>query len=320
MRWERDVSMAEWTRYRIGGPADRFALVDDRDQLLEALAQLGGRSYRVIGAGANVLVADRGLEEAVVKLGAGFDYIRGPREEGLDAGAAATLPALAGVARRHALAGYVFLEAVPGTVGGGLRMNAGSREAWLWDRVVWAEAVAPDGRARRLTPEDAGPRYRGVDVPGSWIFVEARLEARTGDPEEVERAHREFRRRKVEDQVYDRRSVGSIWKNPGGEPDAAWRVVDRVGMRGARRGGARISDEHANFIVNVDDARASDVVALMAETRRRARGRLGVDLEPEIRLWGFTNEELRSVGALGGREDSAGTADAPAGPVEEERR
>lgn len=310
MPWERDVPMADWTRYRIGGPAARFALVDDRAALRDALSALGGRRSRVIGGGANVLVADRGLEDAVLKLGDGFDYIRGPREGGLEAGAAAGLPALAGVARRNALEGYVFLEAVPGTVGGGLRMNAGSRDAWIWDRVSWADAVTPEGRERRLTPEEAEPGYRRIGVPRSWIFVRARLEAREGDPDEVEEVHLEFRRRKVEAQVYDRRSVGSIWKNPGDPHGSAWQVVDRVGMRGARRGGARISGKHANFIVNTGDARAADVLELMAETRRRAREELGVELEPEICLWGFTREELRSVGAVSGeggaRRDGAG--------------
>lgn len=306
MRWEHDVRMSEWTRYRIGGPAARFAVVDDRADLRDALSEREGRPCRVVGGGANVLVADRGVEDAVVKLGDAFDYVRGPEAGALEAGAAAGLPALVGAARRNALEGWVFLEAVPGTVGGGLRMNAGSRDAWLWDRVVWAEAVTPEGDERRLTPEEAEPEYRGVGVPGSWIFVRARFEAREGDPEEVERAHLEFRRRKVEAQVYDRRSVGSIWKNPGEPHGSAWRVVDRVGMRGARSGGAQVSEEHANFIVNTGDARADDVLGLMAETRRRARDELGVQLEPEIRLWGFTREELRSVGGLPGGDEAGG--------------
>jgi UDP-N-acetylmuramate dehydrogenase len=304
--------MSAWTRYRIGGPAARFAVVDDRADLRDALSERDGRRCRVVGGGANVLVADRGVEDAVVKLGEAFDYIRGPGESGLEAGAAAGLPALVGVARRNALEGWVFLEAVPGTVGGGLRMNAGSRDAWLWDRVTWAEAVTPGGDERRLTPEEAEPVYRGVGVPEGWIFVRARFEAREGDPGEVERAHLEFRRRKVEAQVYDRRSVGSIWKNPGDPHGSAWEVVDRVGMRGGRRGGAQVSEKHANFIVNTGDARAEDVLGLMAETRSRARDELGVELVPEIRLWGFTREELRSVGALP-RGDGPGAGEGASG-------
>lgn len=296
MRWKDDEPLARWTRYRIGGPTPRFRRVEDREELLGALAELEGRRYRVVGGGANLLVADRGVEEPVLKLDGEFDYVE-RTEDGLEAGAAATLPALAGAARRHALEGYVFLEAVPGTVGGGLRMNAGSREDWIWHRVRWAEAATPAGEVHRLRPGDVNPGYRSVSVPDRWIFVRARFEGSPGDPEEVEEAHLRFRRRKVEAQVYDLRSVGSIWKNPGPPHGSAWEVVDRVGMRGARRGDAQVSEKHANFIVNHGEARAEDVLGLMAEIHRRVREELGLELHPEIRLWGFTEEELRSVGA-----------------------
>lgn len=296
MPWERDVPLARLTRYRIGGPTPRFAEPADREELRALLGELDGAGHRMLGGGANVLVADRGVEEAVLRLGEGFEELRLEGDR-IRAGAAATLPALAGLARRRGIRGYVFLEAVPGTVGGGLRMNAGTSEDWLWERVVWAEAMKPGGEVVRVTPEEAGPRYRAVDVPGSWIFLRARLEAEEGDAEAVAERHHAFRRRKVEAQVYDVRSVGSIWKNPGPPHGAAWEVVDRVGMRGARRGGAQVSKKHANFIVNRGEASAEDVLELMKETRRRARDELGVALEPEIELWGFEPAELEAVGA-----------------------
>lgn len=296
MRWEADVPMAELTRYRIGGTTPRFARPRDREELRRALGSLGGAPCRVVGGGANLLVSDAGLEEAVLQLGDGFEGLERDRA-GLEAGAAATLPALVGEARRSGTAGWVFLEAVPGTVGGGLRMNAGSPDVWLWHRVVWAEAMTPAGDVVRIAPEEAEPGYRHVGVPEEWIFLAARFEAEAGDAGEVERAHREFRRRKVTSQVYDLRSVGSTWKNPGPPHGSAWEVVDRVGMRGARRGDAQISEKHANFIVNLGEARATDVLELMAETWRRAHEELGVRLEPEICLWGFEAGELASVGA-----------------------
>ena len=141
------------------------------------------------------------------------------------------------------------------------------------------------------------PSYRGTALPEEWVFLTARLTAPPGDAAVVARAHAERRREKVVAQVYDLPSCGSIWKNPAGEAGPAWRVVERVGMRGARSGGARIAERHANFIVNEGGARAEDVLRLMAETRRRGLEELGVALEPEIRLWGFDPEELASVGA-----------------------
>lgn len=299
MPWERDVALAERTRYRIGGPTPRFGLARDRDELAGMVRELEDTGYRVLGGGANLLVADRGVTEPVLRLGEGFDEIR-VGEEALEAGGAARLPAVAGAARRNAVRGYVFLEAVPGTVGGGLRMNAGTTDDWLWHRVIRAEAMTPEGETVELTPGEAEPAYRSVGVPESWIFLGARLEAERGDPEAIERQHAAFRERKVSAQVYDLRSVGSTWKNPGPPHGSAWQVVDRVGMRGAERGGARISDTHANFIVNLGEARAEDVLGLMAETWHRAREELDLRLEPEIRLWGFTEEELASVGALEG--------------------
>jgi len=296
MRWEHEVPLAPLARYRIGGPAARVARPDSVEEVREALAELGDVGHRVLGTGANVLIADRGVDDAVLILGRGLERLD-VAEATIEAGAATKLPALVGLARREARLGFRFLEAVPGTVGGGLRMNAGSRDEWLWHRVEWAEVVTDEGRLERLAPAEASPGYRTVGVPETWVFVGARLTATVGEAVEVEEAHLAFRARKVRDQVYELPSVGSTWKNPGPPHGSAWEVVDRVGMRGARRGDAQIAERHANFIVNLGEARAEDVLGLMSETRRRAREALGVDLEPEIRLWGFTSEELASVGA-----------------------
>lgn len=296
MRWEADVRLAEHTRYRIGGPVRGLGHAEGRRELAAGLGGLAGAPYRVLGRGANLLVADRGVDEHVIVLVGSFDRLHAV-DGALEAGAGAGLPALVGEARRGAFRGWSFLEAVPGSVGGGLRMNAGSVETGLWDRVESAEVMTPDGETLRLTAAEAEPAYRSVGVPESWIFLGARFRTAPGDAEAIEAEHFERRRRKVETQVYDLPSCGSIWKNPGGDWGGAWRLVDAVGMRGARRGGAQITERHANFIANVGDATAADVWWLMAETRRRVREETGVELSPEIRLWGFEPEELSAVGA-----------------------
>ena len=296
VRWERDAGLGAIARYRIGGPADRLARPQSLEDLRTALREAGGVGVRVLGTGANVLIADEGLRESVLVLGGAFDDLR-VESAAIEAGAAARLPALAGAARRADRHGFHFLEAVPGTLGGGLRMNAGSREDWLWHRVEWADALTPAGELVRLGAAEAGPAYRSVDVPEDWVFVGARLTATPGDSSAIREAHLSFRRRKVRDQVYELPSVGSTWKNPGEGHPPAWKIVDEVGMRGTRIGGAQIAERHANFIVNLGSARADDVLDLMAETRHRARERLGIRLEPEIRLWGFEPERLALVGA-----------------------
>ncbi len=299
MRWERDVPLAPLVRYRIGGPAARLARPRSIAELEAALREMPGRGCRVLGTGANLLIGDGGVAEPILVLEGDFAAVR-VGETAIEAGAGARLPALAQAARRHGRSGFHFLEAVPGTVGGGLRMNAGSRDEGLWDRVEWAEAVTPEGELVRVRPEEARPAYRHVSVPADWVFVRARVDAApAGTPAEadaVREAHLSFRERKVRDQVYDLPSVGSTWKNPGPPHPPAWEIVDRVGMRGARIGGAWIHERHANFIVNLGGARAADVIGLMAETRRRALARLRVALEPEIQLWGFDAAQLARVG------------------------
>ena len=287
--------LASLTRYRIGGPAARFGQVGTRRDLASALESLEGAAYRVLGWGANVLVSDRGVPEPVISLSGDFDYLH-MLGEAVEAGGATGLPALVSGARREGRVGWDFLEAVPGSVGGGLRMNAGSVEIGIWDRVLWAEVMTAAGDCIRINPEEAAPSYRAVDVPGEWVFTGAQFAAPPGDPNTVDATHAERRRRKVEGQVYELPTCGSVWKNPGPPHGSAWELVDRVGMRGAVRGGAQITERHANFIANLGDATATDVLWLMAETRRRVNDREGIWLQPEICLWGFEADELAAVG------------------------
>lgn len=297
MRWEPDVKLAEHTRYGIGGPTPNFGRPETPDVLAKVLRETRPGMLRVLGWGANVLVSDAGVSEPVVVLGGEFAHLE-LGDSWIESGAATGLPTLVGEARRSAFEGWSFLEAVPGSVGGGLRMNAGSTDTGLWDRVEWVDAMTPEGETVRLTPTEAGPGYRTVAVPEDWVFFRARFQATPGNPTDVETRHRTRRQMKVETQVYDLPSCGSTWKNPGEEWGSAWQLVDRVGMRGARRGGAQITERHANFIANLGDASAADVCWLMAETRRRVQDEIGVELEAEIRFWGFSMDELVALGGM----------------------
>ncbi len=199
---------------------------------------------------------------------------------------------------------------MPGSIGGALRMNAGSAEVGIWDRVLWAEAMTATGDRVRIQPEEASPGYRSVALPDEWVFVGARFAAPPGDPDGVNAAHAERRRRKVQTQVYELPSCGSIWKNPGEPYGSAWEVVDRAGMRGAVRGGAQITERHANFIANVGGATAADVLWLMAETRRRVH-----DLDGVLAGAGDSPLGIRTRRAVfgGSRPVSRQTASPPGG-------
>ncbi|MEJ2312159.1 MAG: FAD-binding protein [Gemmatimonadales bacterium] len=290
------MPLAPLTRLRVGGPAPRLGRPDSPASLRGLLADLAGQPFRVLGGGANTLVADAGVSEPVLILEGEFDRLI-VNEAELEAGAAAQIPAFVNEARHEARSGFLFLEAVPGTIGGALRMNAGSADTGIWDRALWVDAMTPAGETIRLSADEAKPRYRGVEVREDWVFLGGAFSAPPGDAAAIREAHLKRRRLKVATQVYDLPSCGSTWKNPGPPFGSAWEIVDRVGMRGVRRGDAMITEKHANFIANMGEARAEDILGLMIETRRRSLDELGVDLEPEIRMWGFTRDELRAVGA-----------------------
>jgi len=293
----RDVPMAEMTRWKIGGPAPAFARARSVDELRGLLAELDGDELRILGQGANLLVADEGPGAPVLTLEGDFKAFE-LTDETIRFGAAAPIAGVVQEARRAARVGLWILEAVPGTMGGALRMNAGTAEQGIWERTLWAQALWPSGRARRLTREDVRPGYRNIELDPSAIFLGGELSAPPGNAERIEEEHRARREGKLTSQVYDRPTCGSTWKNPEPPAPSAWELVDRVGMRGARRGGAEISEKHANFIVNLGDARARDVIELMMETRRRVREETGIELEPEIEFWGFGDDLLRELGAV----------------------
>jgi len=291
----RSVPLAELTRWKIGGSAPLFARASNRDELRALLAEVEGQAVQVLGLGANLLISDDGPGGPVLVLEGVFKEFE-VLDDTIRCGAAATISGVVQAARRGARSGLWILEAVPGTMGGALRMNAGTADEGIWDRVLWADAMWPDGDIRRVTRVDVRPRYRAIDLEVEAVFIEAEISAPAGDRESIEDEHRQRREAKLSAQVYDEPTCGSTWKNPDPPAPSAWELVDSVGMRGEVRGGAQVSPKHANFIVNTGGARARDVVDLMAETRRRVLAETGIALEPEIQFWGFPDEVLRELG------------------------
>lgn len=291
----RDVPMSEHTRWRIGGHASALGRASTEDEVRGLLAELDGQRVWVLGLGANLLISDDGPPGPVLVLEGEFKEFE-LLESTIRVGAAAPISAVVQNARRHARSGLWILEAVPGTMGGALRMNAGTAEEWLWDRVLWADAIWPDGHTERFGAVDVGPSYRAIQLDEEAIFLRAEISAPHGDAARINNEHELRRSEKLAAQVYDQPTCGSTWKNPDPPALSAWELVDKVGMRGERRGGAQISPKHANFIVNTEGARAQDVVELMVETRRRVYTETGVELEPEIHFWGFPDQVLSELG------------------------
>lgn len=279
-------ALAPLTTFRIGGPAALYLEPESEADLVAAghAVREGEVAVLVLGKGSNVLVADRGFEGLVLRLGKGFRWVARDAER-LTAGGAMPLPALAGVALSHSLAGLEFGVAIPASLGGAVRMNAGAHGGELSDVLVEADLFdLRAGRTRRVEAGAMGLAYRRSSLPADSVVIAATARLATGDRaairERMDRA-REWRRRT---QPLAEPNCGSVFKNPPGEHAA--RLVDGSGAKGMRVGGAAISDKHANFIVASPGTRAGDVLALIRSVQELVRARTGIRLETEVHVVG----------------------------------
>jgi UDP-N-acetylmuramate dehydrogenase len=278
--------LAALTSFRIGGPAALFVDAEDDDALRavgEAVAATGV-PVTVIGKGSNVLIADEGFPGIVVRLARGFRWAARDGER-LTAGGAMALPALAGIAMRHHLAGLEFGVAIPASLGGAVRMNAGAHDGSMSDVLEAIDVfVLSEGTRRRVAAADAGFAYRRSALPADAIVVGAISLLRTDEEDRIrtrmERA-REWRRRT---QPLAEANCGSVFKNPEG--DHAARLIDAAGGKGLRVGGAHVSEKHANFIVADPGATAADVWQLIEHVRALVTTSANVRLETEVQLMG----------------------------------
>lgn len=271
----RRVVLRDYTTLKVGGPAELW-VVEGLDDLHEATAA----PYRVLGAGSNLLVADAGVAERVIKLGARYNTIAdfdGRAEVWL--GAATPLPGLVRRAQRVGLSGLEGLLGVPAALGGAVAMNAGTRFGSLADTLREVELFV-DGRLERVRADALGLGYRRSELPDGAILTRARLELTPSTPERVQALlDRVDAARQGQPKI---KSAGCAFKNPPG--DSAGRLIDQQGLKGLRVGDAMVSHEHGNFIVNLGAATARDVLELLD----RIRERVDTPLEIEWRLWGFS--------------------------------
>jgi UDP-N-acetylmuramate dehydrogenase len=277
--------LARHTSFRIGGPADVLVVPDTAAELgqIVRLAGEAGVPLTLVGGGSNMLVGDGGIRGVVVKLGRGFRRVVWG-EGHVEAGAAVQIGRLARAAGERGLAGLEYAEGIPGTVGGAFFMNAGAYGGEVAAAVDEVDGVTADGAVRRLGRDALAFAYRRTALPAAFVVTAVRFRLRPDAPEAVRARMEDARRRRTSSQPHGAANAGSIFKNPPG--DFAGRLVEAAGMKGARVGGARVSQEHANFIVNDGAARAADVQALMQQAQRVVWERSGVWLEPEVRLVG----------------------------------
>jgi UDP-N-acetylmuramate dehydrogenase len=286
---QADFPLARLTTVRTGGAGEFFARAGSDGQLLELLAwaATGAVAVSVVGSGSNLLVADEGVSGLVVKLDRDLAAISVdvPR---ILCGGGARLPAVAASAARAGLSGIEFGVNIPGTVGGAVRMNANAYGGELERVLGWVQIATASGLERR-EPHELGLGYRRSSLGHGEIVARACLQLASADPAVVKAALQEMRRRRHEAQPQGIRTFGSTFMNPDdprAEGRSAGLLLAEAGCNGLAVGGARFAPKHANFIENTGAATTADVIAAMAEGRRRVLERFGVALEPEVQTLG----------------------------------
>lgn len=280
-----DEPMSRHTTFRTGGPADLMLLPSSAEELGEALAALRGEGITpfILGNGSNLLVSDKGIRGAVIKIGAGMDGMITDGER-IICGAGALLTRLCAFAAENSLSGAESLYGIPGSVGGAVYMNAGAYGSEIKDILVSADYVEPDGSAGTLRGTEGYGYRRSPFTDGERVITSAIFAFRRGDRAEIEAKMASVKAGRAEKQPLNHPSAGSVFKRPEGCFAAA--LIDQSGLKGASVGGACVSEKHAGFIVNKGGATTGDILRLIEIVREKVFKDSGVALETEVRFVG----------------------------------
>ncbi len=283
----RGERLSRRTTLRVGGPASLFVTAHDYAALRRTIEVLDRErvEWVVLGRGSNVLASDEGFDGCVVKLGREFSRVSVGEGGLVSAGAGAPLSSLVSQTLKEGLSGLECCVGIPGSVGGAVSMDAGSRHEWIGSRVSDVVTLRPGVGLRRYEGSEVEWGYRWCSLPAGEVILEASLRL---DPSTREEVSAEMERRlasRRSTQPMGQPSCGSVFKNPGTRSAGA--LIDSCGLKGYAVGGARVSDLHANFIVNAGGATATDVARVMAHLRECVVQRHGIELEPEVKCLGF---------------------------------
>ncbi len=287
----RGERLAHRTSYRIGGPAAMLAVCHTPKALARVIEVLGGQGVEwvLLGKGSNMLVADEGFDGCVVVLGRDFSRIEVSRDDAtITAGAAVPLSRVVQEAMRSSLSGLEFACGIPGTLGGAVSMDAGTRREWIGHRIGSLVVLRPGEGLRRLYGSDVEWGYRWSGLGPTDIVLEATLVFEPGEKDAIAAEMERLLARRRATQPMGKPSCGSVFRNPVG-PKGAAKLIDECGLKGYAVGGAQVSPVHANFIVNNGRATAADVLAVMRTMHDRVREASGVDLQPEVKFLGFAS-------------------------------
>jgi UDP-N-acetylmuramate dehydrogenase len=274
--------LSRHTSWRVGGPARRFYRPTDAADLATFLAQLDPQEPLLwLGLGSNLLVDDAGFPGTVIQTQACLTRLERRGATGIYAESGVSCAKVARFASRHDLVGCEFLAGIPGTMGGALAMNAGAWGGETWAHVVSVRTIDRVGRIRERVPGDFSIGYREVLGPSGEWFLDVSLELAQGDGKAGLARIRELLDRRAQTQPVGLPSCGSVFRNPPG--DHAARLIEAEGLKGYRIGGARVSEKHANFIINTGEASAADIRELIELVQHRVEGATGIRLVPEVK-------------------------------------
>lgn len=284
--------MANHSSWRAGGPVDRFFVPLNTDDLLSFMKSLpADEAILWVGLGSNLLVRDGGFRGTVIYTRGRLDKMTLDRETGIQVEAGVPCARVARFASQSGLVGAEFFAGIPGTMGGALAMNAGAFGGETWNLVENVITVDRNGCFRTRLPGDYEIGYRSVELASEEWFISAHLALQKGDAPESQKQIKQLLAQRAHTQPITTPSCGSVFRNPEG--DYAARLIESSGLKGKRIGGACVSEKHANFILNIDNATATDIECLMHFVADEVERRHGVVLNPEVRIVGEKGELKR---------------------------
>ena len=286
--YKKHVVMAPYTWFRVGGATTVFRPHDDEDLSQFLFKKSDEVPVTIIGAASNILIRDGGIPGIVIKLGKNFASISF-KSNSVRIGAAMPNSIAARLALKQGYSGLEFLSGIPGTIGGGLRMNAGAYGKEVKDILIEAEVIDSTGNFKVLSLEEMEMSYRHCGVPKDYIFLSGLFKTGKEVPSEIQQQLDKIKARRLESQPITERTGGSTFKNPKGYK--AWELIEAAGCRGVSIGGAMVSEQHCNFLVNNGNANATDLENLGNLVQKKVQDSTGIKLEWEIKLLGLHKDD-----------------------------